>query len=147
MFESQEQLEYVEQLGDSSSQAVAMMIIVPLIIGVALKGVMSKLWAMLNTLQLINAISIVRVSVPSNVMTVQQKSHEIINFQPIPKDLVYGWIFGEKEELQQSEIIDTTAVARRFLQDKGIQEEEDFDNQEQVDAISSLVKTPSYDAL
>ena len=47
------------------------MIGVPLIVGTALKGVLSKLWSMMATFQLINALSIINVSVPTNVMQTQ----------------------------------------------------------------------------
>ena len=82
---------------------VVTVIVVPFVLGVLLKGVMAKLWAMLNTYQLINELSILLISVPSNVSTVQKQSIALINFNPIPKELIYGLIFGTAEEYPDSE--------------------------------------------
>jgi hypothetical protein len=111
---------------------LAVVIIVPLILGIGLKSIMSKLWAMLNTFQLIHALSIIQVSVPSNVITTQKQSFAIINFQPIDKDLIYSLIFGEDEEFSVSE---ETTPTRRILQD-----EEDSSEYSAADLLS--VKAP-----
>ena len=79
------------------------MIIVPLVLGLVLKGVLSKLWAMLNTFQLINNLSILPILIPSNVSNVQKESISIINFNPVPKEVIYALIFGEDEEYASSE--------------------------------------------
>ncbi len=49
MLSSEEVKEMVDSLGDNSTYILIGMIIVPLAAGIVLKGVMSKLWAMLNT--------------------------------------------------------------------------------------------------
>ena len=46
---SEEQKKMVEGLGDSSSSLVTVMIIVPMVAGIALKGILGKLWAMIAT--------------------------------------------------------------------------------------------------
>lgn len=69
---SEDEQELVDTLGDSSVAVVVTVIVVPFVLGVLLKGVMAKLWAMLNTYQLINELSILLISVPSNVSTVQK---------------------------------------------------------------------------
>ena len=79
------------------------MIIVPLVLGLVLKGVLSKLWAMLNTFQLINNLSILPILIPSNVSNVHKESISIINFNPVPKEVIYALIFGEDEEYASSE--------------------------------------------
>ena len=94
------------------------MILVPIIAGIGLKGIMKKLWAMLNTLQLINALSLMNVSVPANVITVQKESNSIINFQPIDKDLVYGIIFGEQEDGTADDIQSEAPQVGRLLGDE-----------------------------
>ena len=53
---------------------------------------------MLNTVQLINALSIAAVSVPINVIDIQEGCNDIINFQPIPKELIAELIFGPPEQ-------------------------------------------------
>ena len=115
MLSSEAELILLESIGGSSRTAITVMIIMPIVLGVGLKGILSKLWAMLNTIQLIHALSMIQVSVPSNVLTVQKESYAIINFQPIDKDLVYTIIFGEEEEFPDSE---ETPSTRRMLQDE-----------------------------
>ena len=71
MLGSAEELSTLETIGNSAKIVITVAIVVPLVVGIGLKGVMSKLWAMLNTIQLIDALSIISVSVPANVITVQ----------------------------------------------------------------------------
>lgn len=66
--------------------------------GILLKGILAKLWAMISTFQLIQVLSIIPVSVPTNVINVQTQSNAIINFNPVPKDLIMELIFGPKAE-------------------------------------------------
>ena len=75
MFKSEEELAAVESLGGTTGQIVTVAIVIPIAAAVALKGVLSKLWAMLNTLQLINSLSILTIEVPNNVMKVQEDSY------------------------------------------------------------------------
>ena len=57
-------------------------VVIPIVAAVVLKGVTSKLWAMIGTLQLINLLSILSVKIPTNVIKVQEQSQYIINFSP-----------------------------------------------------------------
>jgi len=98
MFGSPEEAATVESLAGGSEKIMLAMIIVPMIAGVLLKGILAKLWAMISTFQLINALSMITVNVPNNVISVQTQSNAIINFNPFPKDLIMEWIFGPKEE-------------------------------------------------
>ena len=74
------ELATIESLGESSASVVTAAIVIPIAGAILLKGVLSKLWAMLNTLQLINALSILSIRIPVNVMKVQKESYSIINF-------------------------------------------------------------------
>ena len=49
MVTSKEQLEEIASIGSASEEAVFMAIAVPLLLGLLLKGVISKLWAMVGT--------------------------------------------------------------------------------------------------
>ena len=49
MLSSEEEKEIIDSLGDNTTYIILVMILLPLVAGIALKGVMSKLWAMLNT--------------------------------------------------------------------------------------------------
>jgi len=88
----------IESMGSQSQIMVITMIALPLAAGLVLKGVVSKLWAMMNTFQLINEISILPISIPSNVSNVQKETISMINFNPIPKEMVYSMFFGNDEE-------------------------------------------------
>ena len=96
MLSSKEEKEMIDSLGDNTSTVILYMIIIPLVAGILLKGLMAKLWAMLNTFQLINELSILSINVPSNVSNVQKESLALINFNPIPKDLIYSLMFKEE---------------------------------------------------
>lgn len=80
MLNSEAQLQIIELFGTSSSSVVVAAIVIPFAVGLVLKGILSKLWAMINTMQLINILSVLNLSVPLNVMTVQKTSVEIVNF-------------------------------------------------------------------
>ena len=60
----------METLGDSATSIVTAAMVIPIAAAVVLKGILSKLWAMVNTLQLINTLSILSIHVPVNVMKV-----------------------------------------------------------------------------
>lgn len=49
LLRSEAEQQLIEGLGSGSQTVVLTAIVVPCVAGVALKGVMSKLWAMLNT--------------------------------------------------------------------------------------------------
>ena len=49
MLSSEEEKEVIESMGDNASTVILYMIVIPLVVGIALKGLMAKLWAMLNT--------------------------------------------------------------------------------------------------
>ena len=49
MLSSKEEKEMIDSLGDNTSTVILYMIIIPLCAGILLKGLMAKLWAMLNT--------------------------------------------------------------------------------------------------
>ena len=93
------------------------MFVLPVLFGLVLKGVLSKLWVMLNTFQLVNELSILPISVPSNVANVQKESISLINFNPIPKEMVYALVFGEQEDFPDSEGINYPAEDGRLLGD------------------------------
>ena len=80
MVASEEELEVLESLGQSSKVAITAMIVIPIVLGIFLKGILSKLWSMVATLQLINVLSIYAVSFPANVIIAQKAANEIINF-------------------------------------------------------------------
>ena len=105
----------IESLGSSSETVILTMFVLPVLFGLVLKGVLSKLWAMLNTFQLVNSLSILPISVPSNVSNVQKESISLINFNPIPKELVYALIFGESESFPDSEGVNYPTDEGRLL--------------------------------
>ena len=76
---------------------------IPFAVGLVLKGILSKLWAMINTMQLINILSVLNNSVPLNVMTVQKTSVDIVNFQPFSKEMVSQLMYGSEEKFPESE--------------------------------------------
>jgi len=94
MLNSETELNMIEYFGTSSSSVVIAAIVIPFFLGLVLKGVLSKLWAMINTMQLINILSVLNNSVPLNVMTVQKTSVDIVNFQPFPTELVTQLLYG-----------------------------------------------------
>ena len=67
---SQGALDTLDSFGNSATSIVTAAIVIPIAAAVVLKGILSKLWAMVNTLQLINTLSILSIHVPVNVMKV-----------------------------------------------------------------------------
>jgi len=107
----------IESLGKSSETVILTMVVVPVLFGLVLKGVLSKLWVMLTTFQLVNELSILPISVPSNVANVQKESISLINFNPIPKEVIYALVFGEYENFPESEGINYPTDEGRLLGD------------------------------
>ena len=73
----------------STAKAVTMVLTVgfafTFILNLVLKSVMSQLWSIFNTLQIILALPLLNVLMPANVVFVQNIVYEIINFQIIDK--------------------------------------------------------------
>lgn len=105
LLSSEAEKEMIEDLGGGSAAILLFSFIVPVCAALVLKGVLSKLWAMMNTFQLINELSILPIQIPSNVSNVQKESIALINFNPVPKDVVYGIFFDDQEEFPSSEEI------------------------------------------
>ena len=105
MFASSKVLDTVEQISESSKTVITAMIIIPIVAGIALNGILKKLWAMISTFQLINMLSVTSVKVPTNVLNIQTQSQEIINFQPIPKELIFEAFFGKEEKYDESLVL------------------------------------------
>ena len=115
------------------------MVVLPVLFGLVLKGVLSKLWVMLTTFQLVNELSIIPVSVPSNVANVQKESISLINFNPIPKEVVYALVFGESESFPDSEGINYPTDEGRLLGDfEEPQPEEEQSQLTSADVYSSF---------
>ena len=49
MFASSKVLDTVEQISESSKTVITAMIIIPIVAGIALNGILKKLWAMIST--------------------------------------------------------------------------------------------------
>ena len=123
MLQSENEQEVVDELGASTGSVILFMIFVPLVVGIALKGLQAKLWAMLNTYQLINELSILSIQLPANVSNVQKHSIDIINFNPIPKDLIHDWMFDKQEKFPESDKL-KYQKALRMLEAAVVEEEQ-----------------------
>ena len=76
------------------------------VINLLLNGVMSQLWNVFNTLQIIMALPLLNVLMPSNVLLVQDVLLKIVNFEFIDKEAVYEEvvepILADDEESEQT---------------------------------------------
>ena len=72
------------------------------ILNLLLNGVMSQLWNVFNTLQIIMALPLLTVIMPANIIFVQKVVNDVVNFQVIDKqtlkETIYEPIFGSYEE-------------------------------------------------
>ena len=86
-------------------------------------------------------LSVTSVKVPTNVLNIQTQSQEIINFQPIPKEVIFEAFFGKEEKYDESIVLARpeeesqssrvlSSSLRRLLFD---------DSEQQVDQTGSLV--------
>ena len=72
------------------------------ILNLILNGVMSQLWIIFNTLQIIMALNLLAVILPANVILVQEIVIGVINFQIVDKKTLSTTfiepIFGKPEQ-------------------------------------------------
>ena len=66
-FKSQEEFERFESTLDSTANAMTSQFAVTFVINLLLNGVMSQLWNIFNTLQIIMALPMLQVMMPGNV--------------------------------------------------------------------------------
>ena len=67
----------------------------PFLLQIFMKGVMSKLWLWINMMQLYNALTVLPVQIPLNVLIVQAYYNNIINMEVLPKewvDAIIKWL-------------------------------------------------------
>ena len=80
--------------------------VVTFILNLALKGVMSQLWNIFNTLQIILALPLLTVVMPANVVMVQEVIDQIVNFSVLEestvKEKVIEPVFGKVSDASQS---------------------------------------------
>ena len=78
-----------------------------------LNGVMSQLWNVFNTLQIIMALPLLTVIMPANIIFVQKVVNDVVNFQVIDKqtlrETIYEPIFGSDEEEDNYDDLDEDA--------------------------------------
>lgn len=71
-------------------------------VSILLNGVMNQLWNIFNTLQIIMALPLLPVIVPTNVLTIQEAIIGITNVQVVPKDEINSSVvepvFGKDEK-------------------------------------------------
>ena len=58
---------------------VSVTFFVPFVAQFVLKGVISKIWVLINMMQLFTALSFVRIDMPENVLMIQQGYTDIID--------------------------------------------------------------------
>ena len=69
-------------------------------------GVMSQLWNIFNTLQIIMALPLLAVLMPANVLLVMDALNQIVNFSVVDKEIINSKIveplFGDEEQEKSS---------------------------------------------
>ena len=61
------------------------------------------LWNIFNTLQIILALHLLMVTFPANVALMQEQFEELVNFELLPKDLIYDNILQPALDLETTE--------------------------------------------
>jgi len=86
---------------ESTTDILLTQFVLSFILNLLLKGVMSQLWSIFNTLQIILALPLLAVLMPSNILIVEKTVNGIINFKPIDPNVLYNSIitpvFGSSE--------------------------------------------------
>jgi len=57
-----------------------------------MRGAMSQMWNIFNTMQLLTAIPLFGINTPSNVLFLNEEINKISNFQIIKKEQLYDWV-------------------------------------------------------
>ena len=91
----------MQDILESTTDILLTQFVLSFILNLLLKGVMSQLWSIFNTLQIILALPLLAVLMPSNILIVEKTVNGIINFKPIDPDVVYNSVitpvFGSSE--------------------------------------------------
>ena len=83
----QEQIQ-LQFVGESAADVFSTQVIISVILYPVLKSIAAVLWSMLNTLQLLTLLPSFEVTMPQNVIEVQQMILAVANIKMIPD----GWI-------------------------------------------------------
>ena len=59
-----------------------------------LKGALDRMWNIFNTLQLIIALELLRIAIPSNVAISFGIINDTINLQVVPKAVLYNFLIA-----------------------------------------------------
>ena len=71
MCRNKEELQALNQIGESIANAFTFGIGVPFFAQILLKGILSKLWLWINMMQLYSALTVLPIYVPFNVLMIQ----------------------------------------------------------------------------
>ena len=89
---SQDEQDQLEGAATRVTEAMQSQFLLSMALQFALKGAISMLWTIFNTLQLILALPLLSIQAPSNVIFMVAAVTNIINFQPIKPQQIYDWV-------------------------------------------------------
>ena len=84
-FMSEEERAVIESTAETVEDILTTSIVLSFILNLLLSGVMSQLWNIFNTLQIILLLPHLAVLMPANVELVEEVINQIVNFSPIDK--------------------------------------------------------------
>jgi len=94
-FAHEQEAEVVAAAAAVVTAALVITVLIPLSLQILIKGAMSRVWSIFNTLQLILLMPLMGLSFPGNVQAFYEEMDKIVNNEFIPKDKIYEFFFGE----------------------------------------------------
>ena len=74
----------IENLGSSVSAGSQALVVGTTVINILASGSLAMIWSILNTLQIIYHLNLMRVSTPSNSMVLHSYISNFVNFSSVP---------------------------------------------------------------
>ena len=62
------------------------------VLHIVMRGAMSQMWNIFNTMQLLTAIPLFAINAPSNVIFLNEEINKIANFEIVKKEQLYDWV-------------------------------------------------------
>lgn len=89
---SKAELDSLQKSGEAAQSLIGTQFITFAILHIVMRGAMSQMWNIFNTMQLLTAIPLFAINTPSNVLFLNEEINKISNFQIVKKEQLYDWV-------------------------------------------------------
>ena len=86
------ELSNLQVASEAAEKFMLTQFIITVLLNLTIQGTFTQLWNIFNTMQLIAALPTFMVKTPSNVARVHRDFSGVVNFEIVPKEMLYDWV-------------------------------------------------------